>query len=386
MTLPIKPAGNENIWNSTFTPLGANQTFLGNIRLGSTDKNVLMIQSFSDVEGRVFVDFSTDGRVFDSTYPAEGFRAFAGAPSVHQAIIAGRFWRIRYENGDQAQSEMRLGTYEMQFDALAAGYSHPLDLFSDAKAIRSSIVEDEIITGKRPGIQAFDLFGCRTDGAPASGEQTVWPDVSNFQVMLSPDTFTITYNPATDGKDPFAFGAKILFFLYLDADGVLQDAEHELGDTGTDITSFTGLGINRVFLIQSGTSDINLNNIVISDTSAVKGVQALIPAELSISQQMIYHVPKNSTAIIKSLFINCIVMLGVAPQVIIKGKIFSRALGNILAEFNFYVEAATTNMHTINNPVGVPVAGDSVIFFTTETTKMATVTSLRSSLNLYADS
>lgn len=385
MTLPIKPFGNEDIWNSSYTPLGANESFVGSIRKGLEDRYILLIQSFSDVPGTVFIDFSTDGRVFDTTYPINGYQAKGNAAGVHYVIIGGRFWRLRYVNGDQVQSVLRVACYEVQFDSLAECFSNPVDLFTDAQPVRPSITEDEIITGKRPGIAAFEMFGCRVDGAPASGEQTVWTDPTNFSVMLVPDTFTITYNALTDGANPVATGAKKLFFLYIDADGVLQDAEHELGDTGTDVTAFSGLGINRVFLLQSGTSDININDITISDTAAVKGVQSIIPATFSISQGMIYHVPKDSTAIVKRVFLNCIVLMGVAPQVVIRGKIFSRVLGNILAEFNYYVDAAITNMQPIADPVGFPVLGDSVIIFTTETTKNATITSLRTSINLYDD-
>ena len=61
-----------------------------------------------------------------------------------------------------------------------------------------------------------------------------------------------------------------------------------LGSSGSDVTSFTGLGINRAVCVSFGTAAFNGADITITATTDAT-TQAQIPVGLNVTQQCIYH-------------------------------------------------------------------------------------------------
>lgn len=80
-------------------------------------------------------------------------------------------------------------------------------------------------------------------------------------------TADITYNSGTDGAGGGATGATQLYFFYIDSNGLPAEAAHTLGSDGSDTTAFSGLGINRIAVLASGSNDTNVNDITITATT-----------------------------------------------------------------------------------------------------------------------
>lgn len=250
------------------------------------------------------------------------------------------------------------------------------------KYTRPSNFGDEVVIGRRTGITSFTKFGYRATLQAANGEETLWAATGNFTPLPAGagQTFTITYNNANDGSS--ANGAKTLYFQYVDADGLDAVAVHTLGSTGTDVTSFTGLGINRVAVSSSGSSDTNVSDITITATTATT-TQAFIPAGNGVTQQAIFHVDSNSDAVGKFLWVNCNKLSGSNPKVLIKGYVYNRTVDTYFEVFRYSIDTSSENTMALSEPVGFRLSPNDVLYFVADTDQNNTVVNVRFSLFEY---
>lgn len=127
--------------NSTTATLAASpgpgHTFTGVAELAP--RGELLIQSKSDVTGTLYLDFSTDGTNWDSTFPSAGYSCAAGVPEVHRAVVGGRYFRVRYENGGTIQSYFRLQTSFSTTGPLSAPIGFTIADDADAIVTKSVI-------------------------------------------------------------------------------------------------------------------------------------------------------------------------------------------------------------------------------------------------------
>lgn len=381
--VPIDPFGNESIWNSTYTPLDAGDSFVGCIRKATVSKPFLMIQVFTDAPGQIFSQFSVDGRNIDSTYPLLGWSTQANVVEVHCISLGERFWRFKYTNGTSAQTVMRMGAYETDEPcALQASYNNALSLDADAIPTRPSDFQEEVILGRRDGIAAFNRFGFRDDLDTADGAALVTADnITNVPTIITTaSTFTITYNSVTDGAG--TTGAIDLTFFYLDADGENAEALHILGSDGSDITSFTGLGINRIAVSATGSADANTNNINITATTG-GSVQAFIPALLSVTQTLLHHVPLNGGGVLKFLFFTANKLSGSSPVVIFRGIVYNRTVDTNYQIFSFALDTQSTTTLLLLDNIFVALSAGDVFYVTAQTTNNDTAVGGKFGLNTY---
>ena len=195
-------------------------------------------------------------------------------------------------------------------------------------------------------------------------------------VMATAQTFTVTYNNTTDGST--ATGARMLQFSYLDENFEAQTAFHTLGSTGSDVTSFTGVGINRCVVVAFGGDTTNGNDITITATTDATN-QAQIPAGKSVTQQCIYHTPISRTLNLN--FINASVLKlsggGGSPRVNIIGYSYSRVTGGRYAVIDIEVDTSIENNIVLNYSEPITFTGREVIYFEATTDVNNTKVSLR---------
>jgi hypothetical protein len=112
--------------------------------------------------------------------------------------------------------------------------------------------QDQITRGLVSDASQLNKFGFRDDVDIASGDALIIADntTNTPTILTTADTFDIAYNNTTDGAS--TTGALSLLISYLDSNADLQTATHTLGSTGSDTTSFSGLGINRVVVLSHG--------------------------------------------------------------------------------------------------------------------------------------
>ena len=367
--------------NTTTTPLGGAETFTGEWE--ETHYRDVMVSCNADNGGTLYFDFSNDG-VNADTFPVDGFTVASGIHEFHTAVKGPRYFRVRLVNGSGAQSYLRLYTYFGDFRASNTPNNQSIGLDSDGTATRPTDYQDEVVRGLRGGATSWNKFGYRetlTNGT----EQVIWAASPNLPTIItSASTFTITYNNSTDGLG--TTGALSLVIYYLDADGNQALAVHTLGNTGSDVTSFTGLGINRAAVNTNGGLTYNANDITITATTG-GSVQAIIPALGSVTQQALFHVGFNQTASMKMLFFN--VNTSTKSKVVdLRGYSYSRLVGTRYEIYRDTIDSAVELNRYIVDPIHFRAAARDVVYFTANVSGGAGTASLvcRFSLNLYDNS
>ena len=195
-------------------------------------------------------------------------------------------------------------------------------------------------------------------------------------VMSTAQTFTVTYNNTTDGSS--GTGARMLQFSYLDENFKAQIGFHTLGSSGSDVTSFTGVGINRVVVVSFGGAVYNNNNITITATTDGT-IQAQIPAQKSVTQQAIYHTPIARTLNVNFLKISTLKLAGGggSPVVNVIGYSYSRVTGGRYAVIDFEIDTSVENNLTVNLHEAITFTGREVVYFEASTSINNTKVSLR---------
>lgn len=222
-------------------------------------------------------------------------------------------------------------------------------------------------------------FGYNTDIDTASREV-----IASFGGAFNPSTsvidtaqtFTIAYNNTTDGSGQT--GARMLQFDYIDENFEAQTAFHVLGSTGSDVTSFTGVGINRVVVVQLGSAEYNNNDITITATTDGTN-QAQIPAQKSVTQQCIYHTPINRTFELDFLNFSTLKISGGggSPRVNLIGYSYSRVTGGRYAVIDLEIDTSVSNNVVLNYDNPITFTGREVIYFEATTDVNNTKVSLR---------
>lgn len=369
--------------NSTTTALGSSETYTGTGEQNDYPHVGVMVKT--DNSGTLYFDFSNDGTNWDSTYPVNGFGVASGVSEFHTAVKLGRYFRVRLVNDSGAQSYLRLTTYYGNgFVPSVAPLNQTAGLDQDAIFTRSTVPQDEIRLGRRTGVTGWNKFGYRTTLTAANGEETIWAASGNYTIPTSADTFNIAYDGTSGGStDGAGFtGARALTFYYIDSSGLPATATHTLGTDGTDTTSFSGLGINRIAVSSTGSATYNNAAITVTHTSS-GNTMAFIPAQESVTQQCIFHVGSNHTAVAKFLKFNVNKLAGSNPKVTVKGYVYNRGIATRFEIFRHIIDTQSENTVTFIDPIGFNLNATDVLYFVADTDQNNTVITLRFSLNEY---
>lgn len=336
-----------------------------------------LVSANSTASGTLYMEYSNDGINVRSSL---SFQVVANIREVHKLENSSRYYRTRFVNGSSSAT-VSIETNFGDFEALTAPMNLSLGLDSDALPTRPSITQDEIRIGRRAGVRGFTKFGHTNSLTAAAGEEVVWPISAAFTPLTSASTFTITYTPASDGAT--SNGAKTLFFDYIDASGLPVQTTHTLGSSGSDVTSFTGLGINRVAVSSSGSTQTNGAAITITATTG-GSTQAYIDPGSGVTQQCILFIGSNHDAVGKFLWINVNrVGGGSNPVVLIKGYVFNRAIATRFEVLRLRIDTAVDNFVQIIEPIGFNFSPSDVFWLVADTDTNGTVVNGRFSINEY---
>lgn len=367
--------------NCSDVPLDNGQTFTGEW-VDVTHVDSLIVAVATDQDGVYSVQFSTNKTDVDSTL-ARYYWADGRINAPHRFTCTRTYARIVFTNDSGSnQTYFRLQTIVGTKQVLNTPLDVAVSQDYDATIVRPTIAQDEIDRGLRQGVTNWNKFAYRDSTTAAAGEQTIWSDTTNFVVMTTAQNFVINYNNATDGLG--TTGALSLLFTYIDENELPQTATHVLGNTGQDVTSFTGLGINRVVVLSSGTANTNTNTITITDSASPGNTQAHLPAGGSVTQQAIFHVPAGHTAVAKYLLLNTNRLGGGSnPKVTFKGYVYNRGVETQYEIFRYIIDTQADTHIAIDEPIGFPLTARDVLYFVMDTDLSNTVASCRFSLNLY---
>ena len=373
----------ESTSNTTTTPLSSGATYTGTFEQNNLPDVMVSLQT--DNTGTLYFDFSVDGTNY-STFPVAGFKVASGIHEFHTAVKGARFFRVRLVNDTGAQTFLRLYTYYGTYRSSNTPLNQSISLDSDGASTRPTDFQDEVRIGRRTGIAGWNKFGYRTGLLAASGEQTAWVASGNFVPMTTASTFTITYDGTAGGSTDGAgtTGATQLYIYYIDSDGLPVIGAHTLGTDGSDVTSFSGLGINRAVVAASGTADFNNSVITITETTG-GAVQAIIPATESVTQQAIFFTGSNHTAVAKYLRVS-LKTANKSAVVLIKGYVYNRTFDTRYLIFRESIDTSVGLFLELIDPVGFNLSATDVLYFVADTDTNNVDISVRFSLNEYQNS
>lgn len=373
--------------NSTETPLSSGTTFTGIGEQNHYPQVGVMLKT--DNTSTLYFEFSNDGTNWDSTYPVNGFKVASGVAEFHTAVKLGRYFRPRLVNDTGAQSYLRLTTYYGNgFVPSVAPLNQQAALDQDAIFSRITDPQDEIRIGRRAGVTGWTKFGYRTGLTAANGAETIWATSGNYTPANSADTFDIAYDGTAGGSTDGAGtnGATQLTFFYIDSDGNEATSAHTLGTDGTDTTSFSGFGINRIAVSASGSNNYNASVITVTHTTS-GNTMAVIPATQSVTQQAIFHVGSNHQGVAKFLWWEVAKPSGGGnAKVEIRGRVYNRAVQTEYEVFRAFTNTSIGNSGSINEPIGFNLSAQDVLYFTADTDTNNSEIYLRFSLNHYKNS
>ena len=367
--------------NTTTTPLSSGATYTGSWEKAPSDG--VTVSCKADNSGTLYFDFSNDGTNTD-TFPVNGFKVSSGIHEYHTARVNSRYFRVRLVNDTGAQTYLRLYTYFGTHTVPNAPMNQSVGLDTDAIFTRSTIAQDEIRIGRRSGVDGWTKFGRRDGLTAANGDETVWATGGNYTVPTAASTYTITYDGTGGGSTDGAgtTGATELTFYYIDSDGLPAIGTHTLGTDGSDATSFSGFGINRLAVSASGTADCNNTAIVVTHTTG-GAKMAAIAAGVSVTEQPIFHVGANHDAVAKFLWINCAKTGGGTPVVKVKGWVHNRAVDTKYLVYQTIIDTGVELTQSVTDPIGFSLSPTDTLYFTADTSTNNAEINLRFSLNQY---
>lgn len=364
--------------NTSLIPLATGATFTGVGELNNHPD--VMVSLKTDNGGTLFFEFSVDGTNWD-VFPIEGFEVTAGIHEFHTAVKGPRYFRVRFVNSTGTPTYMRLYTYYGVFRAPSTPLNSALHIDSDGIATRPTDFQDEVKRGMRIGITGWNKFGYRL-AVPNNTTACIWPATPLLPTFLtSASTFTITYNSGTDGAG--TTGATELVVIYIDADGLPATSTHTLGSDGSDVTSFSGLGINRCAVTTAGSAGFNTNDITITATTGAS-VQAVLPAEGSITQQAIFHIGSNHVAVSPWLTLE-ISSVNKSKEAAFFGYLWNRSSGVRTEVYRGFIDRSFELHRQVFDPIKFRLEPNSVLYFVAATTGHSSAMDLfcRFSLNEY---
>lgn len=243
---------------------------------------------------------------------------------------------------------------------------------------------EEAALGTVSGVSSINKFGFNNDVDAAAIEvmAAFGGTFDETDIITTAQTLTITYNNTTDGSS--ATGARMLQIDYLDENNELVSAFHTLGSSGSDVTSFTCLGVNRVVVVSFGGDATNGNDITLTATT-LGSIQAMIPAGVSVTQQLIYHTPVNNSFLINGIHFTALKLSGGggSPQVTFRIWSYSRVTGGLYQFGRWKIDTVVNNAVDRYFDQPIVTTGREVIFITVETDVNNTTVSGRFTGNLF---
>lgn len=357
----VAMGGIVDLSNTSTTTLGSGETYTGTF-VRVPDGVTVSCRSVG-VGGTLYFDFSNDGTNVD-TFPVSGFAVSSDVHEYHNAKVNGRYFRVRFVSDAGTQTAFRLYSYHGPFSTGNAPLNQSIGLDTDAMTTRPTNFQEEVRLGRRTGINGWNKFGYReslTDGT----EQVIWAASANLPTFLtSASTFDIAYDGTAGGSTDGAgtTGATQLTFYYIDADGLPAIAAHTLGTDGTDTTSFSGLGINRIAVSANGGLTYNASVITVTATTG-GSVQAIVPALGGVTQQALYFVGSNHTAVAPWLWFN-VKTTNKAKQIDLRGYAYNRGISGRFEVFRATIDTAARLDVTLTDPIKFQLNATDVLYFT----------------------
>jgi hypothetical protein len=360
--------------NSSSTLLNAGATFTGTAEDVSQYQSAVIAVK-TDQDGTYTLQFSNDGTNWDSTLTR--YYRTAQTEPPHKFTITRKYCRVTFTNTSASnQTYLRLQTTFGTKGDLNIPADSVISQDYDALSVRPTDFVYESALGRRQGHTTWNKFGYNSD--IDIGTETVWSNGGTWTPIVTARTLSVV---STDVNDASAgTGARSVIIYGVDANWVATTEVVTLNGTTPVVTSGTWMGVNRMSIYSAGSGMINAGIITATATTEAT-IQAHMPVGSGTSQQSIFFIQLNHTALMDWLYISLAKNAGgTQPIVIVKAFVYSAASGGKYEVFRDYINGTVEN-HTELRPTHPFVVGEkSWIEFQATTDQNNTEISVRFSL------
>jgi hypothetical protein len=346
--------------NSSSTPINAGLNFTGAVE-NVSDYDSLTVAVATDQDGYFEIQFSTDGVNIDSTLTRYYRTSQIEAP--HRFTITRQFFRIIFYNTSASnQTFFRLQILLGVKSDLNIPVDSTMSQDFDAISVRPTGFTEEIALGLRQGSSTWNKFGYNTDVDTGSSEVVASFGGAFNQKLIPGETLDIVSDSVNDTNSA-GTGVRQIVIFGVDADW--NEVTEVLAMNGTTVvtTANVFIGVNRMTIFTSGSSDSNVGTVTATATTS-SNVMAEMPAGEGTTQQAIFYVPAGHQFLATWLYINAIKSSGGGsdPDVNFKAYVYSDVVASMFEVYRDDIDLSieTTKQLKPSEPF---IIGEKSIFW-----------------------
>lgn len=373
---PIVDGGIKSVVNSSETILNNGETFTGTAELNKhTD---VMVWVSTDQNGILYAEFSQDGTNWDTSLSFNYDTTRINPP--HVLVKGFRFFRVRFTNNSGSnQTYLRLSTYYGSFDKLTSPINSTISENYDAVPTRPTDFHYEVAEGKRQGRTTWNKFGYNDD-VDTGTEEIIASFGGAFSKLSGTDTLEIV---STSSNDEFTgTGARKVVIIGVDSNWDSLTEEVDLDGVNPVQTNNDFLGVNQVYVSESGSGETNEGSITIKGATQTTVTLAHIPIGEGISQEAIFYVKNNYTALADWLTLNANKdSAGASEKLVeIKGWVYNSQTNTKSLVYKKNINTSVNSFTELNPSQPFIINEKSILYFTATTDSNNTIVNLRFSL------
>lgn len=368
-------ASSEGI-NTTFTPLNNGETFTGTAELNKYSD--VMVYVSTDQNGILYAEFSQDGTNWDTSLSFNYNTERINPP--HVLVKGFRFFRVRFTNNSGSnQTYLRLSTYYGSFDKLTSPINSTISENYDAVPTRPTDFHYEVAEGKRQGRATWNKFGYNDD-VDAGAEEIIASFGGAFSKLSGTDTLEIVSTSSND--EITGTGARKIVIVGVDLNWDSLTEEVDLDGVNPVSTNNDFLGVNQVYVSESGSGETNEGSITIKGATQTAVTLAHIPIGEGISQEAIFYVKNNYIALADWLTLNANKANSSASEklVEIKGWVYNSQTNTKSLVYRKKINTSVNNFTELNPSQPFIINEKSILYFTATSDSNDTIVNLRFSL------
>jgi len=347
-----------------------------------SEYDTLTVAVKTDQNGTYSIQFSPDGSNQDSTL-TRYYRTSQIEPP-HRFTITRQYARIVFTNNSGSdQTYFRLQTLLGSHQDLNVPLDSTVSQDYDAVAVRPTDFNTEVALGRRQGHTLWNKFGYNND--IDIGTEVVASFGGTFTPLTTATTLTIVSTSTDDDGDPAGTGTNSIVVYGLDANRDEQTEVVTMDGTTNVVTSSTWLGVNRVAMYLCGSGQTNAGTITITATTG-GSTMAEMPAGGGVTQQCIFHVPRDHQFIAEWVRVNTLKQTGGNnPRVTAKFWVYSPVSNGKQEVYKVDIDTSVTNDVDESPRLPFPITEQSVVWLEATTDKADTIVNARFSGVLIRD-
>lgn len=256
----------------------------------------------------------------------------------------------------------------------------PLSIDSNNQLISTSTDNHtDVALGKISGAALWNKFGYNEDIDIGTEVIASWG--GTFEPLTTATTLSIVSTSTDDDNGGTGTNSLVIYGIDSNRDEVIEVVT--LNGTTPVVTTSTWLGTNRLAMFLCGTGKTNAGIITVT---AVTGgsTMAQMPTGGGVSQQCIFHIPRNYQFIMKWMRIN-VLNRNKDAELLFKFWVYSPTNNGNQEVYRMYVDTSKTNDISEDPQLPFPITPGSVIWLECTSNKADVSVSARFSGELFSN-